>query len=52
MEAWLKTKDKSFKFPVVPQKNMLDTGYKIDTEYLANGQQVSMFSGTDLKVAQ
>lgn len=49
MEAWLKSSSGSFKFPVVPQQHILDTGYKIDTEYLASGQQVSMFAGTDLR---
>lgn len=49
MEAWLKTDDISFRFPIVPQAIELDGGYKVDTEYLANGNEISIYGGESLK---
>lgn len=48
MEAWLKTEGKSFRFPVVPQDIEVTGAYKIDTEYLANGNEVAMYAGRSL----
>ena len=48
MEAWLKTEGKSFRFPVVPQNIEVTGSYKVDTEYLANGDEVAMYAGKSL----
>lgn len=49
MEAWLKTDNILFRFPLVPQQIEIDGGYRVDTDYLANGNEVSIFGGKNLK---
>lgn len=49
MEAWLKTKDKAFKFPIIPHEHPVEHSYRVETENLVNGDQVSMYAGNNLK---
>ncbi|WAW14745.1 LysM peptidoglycan-binding domain-containing protein [Peptostreptococcus equinus] len=49
MEAWLKTSNKSFRFPIVPQEIEVSGDYKVDTEYLANGDEIAVYCGQSLK---
>ncbi|MBC2576582.1 LysM peptidoglycan-binding domain-containing protein [Peptostreptococcus canis] len=49
MEAWLKTKNITFRFPLVPEDIEVNKSYNIITERLVNGEEISMYAGSDLK---
>lgn len=48
MEAWLKTDGMSFRFPVVPQNVEVTGAFNINTEYLANGNEIAIYGGKSL----
>ena len=52
MEMWLKTNDKSFRFPVLPSSITIGSNKLIESSIIVNMGEVAIFGGNSLKTTQ
>ena len=52
MEMWLKTNDKSFRFPVLPSSITIGSNTLIESSNIVNMGEVAIFGGNSLKTTQ